>query len=182
MAKWKLVRTEHVQISKNFIVNEAGPENIGWSWRRNSYEKEERNCHQGWDKPWRLDWQLPWKWSKARVDTWCAGRETDQANFDFPEASASRWNPSSAGMHSWVTPSIYRKGKRNLRTVNENWVYTFKKLAIFSALYRKLIKTSGFPKVTFNHAALKGISRTACTDVESVPRYIYVEVNLQNCF
>lgn len=32
---------------KNFIVNEAGPENIGWSWRRNSYEKEERNCHQG---------------------------------------------------------------------------------------------------------------------------------------
>lgn len=43
-------------------------------------------------------------------------------------------------------------------------------------------KPQGFPKVTFNHAALKGISRTACTDVESVPRYIYVEVNLQNCF
>ena len=36
----------YVQISKNFIVDEARPENTGWSWRRNSHEKEERNCHQ----------------------------------------------------------------------------------------------------------------------------------------
>lgn len=48
----------------------------------------------------------PLRVGKARLDTWCAGRETDQANFDFSEAFASQWNPSGVRMHNWVIPPI----------------------------------------------------------------------------
>lgn len=46
--------------------------------------------------------------------------------------------------------------------------FIYSQLAIFSALYRKLIKTQGFPKVTFQtHEALKGISKTIYANMDS---------------